>query len=287
MLALGVTAPPPRAIEVAGSSVRVLEAGAGLPVLLLHGNPNTAEVWADLVARLERRYRCVAPDLPGFGDSDVPEDFDASLASMARFVERVLHGAGLAEPVHLVVHDFGGFFGLAFAVRHPEMVRSITVLNTAFFADRRWHFWARVLRTPLLGELAMASMNRRGFAAQLRRAAPGLSGRQIDAIYDRITPGMKRMALRIYRAMDPEAFRGWEEELRDRAARVPVLVLWGDRDPYLPAAFAERFGPAEVHHLPDCGHWPQLEAPGEVAERLLAFLDRAHSSSSPAATSGL
>lgn len=251
--------------------IRYLDSGAGPPVLLLHGNPNTARVWADLTFRIEHRHQCLAPDLPGFGKSTVPQGFEVSLESMTRFVDGFLGAVGIAGAVRLVVHDFGGFFGLAFAVRHPEKVRSIAIFNTSFFSDRRWHFFARVLRTPLLGELAMALMNRRGFRREMRRSGPGLTDAQIDTVYACITPAMKRMALSIYRAMDAQAFRGWEDDLRELTARVPAIVLWGDRDPYLPTAFAERFGAQEVRHLPECGHWPHLEAVDEVAAWLLGF----------------
>lgn len=263
-----------RWLDLGGASIRYLAAGEGPPLVLLHGNPNTAQAWAGLVARLEHRYRCLAPDLPGFGKSGVPQDFDCSLESMAGFVERFVEAAGIAAPVVLVVHDFGGFFGLAFAVRYPDRVAAIAILNSAFFADRRWHFFARVLRTPVLGELAMALMHRRGFKREMQRSAPGLGDAQIDGVYADLTPAAKRMALRLYRAMDPAVFRGWEDELLQVTARVPTIVVWGDRDPYLPAAFAERFGAEEVHHLADCGHWPHLEAADEVAERLLAFFAR-------------
>jgi len=266
-------------VELEGARIRYLASGQGPPVLLLHGNPNRAEVWADLIARLEHSWRCLATDLPGFGQSGVPRGFDGSLEGMARFVDGFLEAARIDQPVRLVVHDFGGFFGLAFAVHHPDKVAALGILNTAFFSDRRWHFFARILRTPLLGELAMALMNRRGFKKEMRRSAPGLDDAEIDAVYAGITPAAKRMALTIYRAMDADVFCGWEDELRRLTARVPAIVVWGDRDPYLPAVFAGRLGAHEVHHLPECGHWPHLEAPGEVAARLLAFFARDSSTS--------
>ena len=259
-------------LDVRGAAVRLLDAGAGPPVLLLHGNPDTAEVWSPVIDRLRHRHRCLAPDLPGFGGSALPRDFEASLDGMARFVAGVVEAAvPVPGPLDLVAHDLGGPFGLAWAVRNPDRVRRIAVINTVFFSDYRWHFWGRVWRTPLLGELAMALLNRPGFEAELRRNS-GLSREQIRAIYARITPRMKRAVLRLYRALDPGAFRGWEDELIAlTAARAPTLVLWGDRDPYVPARFAERFGAREVHHLADCGHWPQLEDPDRTADRLLAF----------------
>lgn len=94
----------------------------------------------------------------------------------------------------------------------------------------------------------------------------------IAAVYRAFTASVRRMVLRLYRALDPSAFGGWDEPLRLLAARVPSLVLWGDRDTYIPSRFAEQFGAREVWHFPDCGHWPMVEIPQVVAENLMRHL---------------
>ena len=253
--------------------MRLVDRGRGPPVLLLHGNPDSAELWAGVIARLGPRFRCLAPDLPGFGRSAAPDDLDRSPDGMARFVAALLAAAGVVAPVHLVVHDLGGRYGLAWAVRHPARVRRIAVINSVFHADYRGHFWARVWRTPVLGELAMALLSRRGFARELRRGSPGLDPAYVRHAHGLFTPAVRREVLRLYRALDPEelAAGGWEEGLLRLTARAPTCVLWGDRDPYIPAAYAERFGAAEVHHFPERGHWLPAEAAEEVAERLARF----------------
>jgi pimeloyl-ACP methyl ester carboxylesterase len=259
-------------IEVQGASVHVVDVGAGPPLLMLHGNPNTSAMWRGVSERLRDRHRCLAPDLPGWGASSAPPDFDYSLESMAGFVDALLDAMGIAGPVDLLVHDIGGFFGLAWAVRHPARVRRICVTNTAFSPDFRWHFFGRVWRTPVLGELAMAMMTRFAFVREVRRGARLLSDEHIRGMYAEVDARTRRSILRLYRAIDPEVFCGWDEELRRLAERVPVLVVWGDQDPYIPVAFADRFGADRVVHLPDCGHWPPTEAPDELAAHLAAFL---------------
>jgi haloalkane dehalogenase len=87
-----------------------------------------------------------------------------------------------------------------------------------------------------------------------------------------VSPMMKRMVLRLYRATDPEVFIGWEDELLTLTARVPTIVLWGDHDPYIAEHFAERFGAQTVQHFPDCGHWIANEATDEVLQWLEEFL---------------
>lgn len=259
-------------VVVAGARVHVVDCGTGPPVLFLHGNPDSSDLWTDVIAHLSQHYRCLAPDLPGFGRSERPPDPDYSLAGMARFPEGLLDALSLTEPICLVVHDFGGPFGLAWALHHPERVRRIAVINTVFHADYRWHFWARVWRTPLLGELSMALMNRWTFAYELRRGSPGLTREQIGRVYALVSPSMKRTVLRLYRSVAAQVFAAAQRELLQMTAETPTLVLWGDRDPYIPRTYAERFGATEVHHFPDYGHWLPAESPGEVATALERFL---------------
>jgi len=266
-----------REIVVAGNTVALLEHGAGEPTLLLHGNPDSKEIWAPVLERLADCCHGFAPDLPGFHGSELPSGFDASLDAQARWVDGVVGALDLRSPITLVVHDVGGPYGLAWAVTHPEKVRRLVIMNTLFHASYRWHAWARVWRTPLLGELSMLAMNYPLFAAELRRGSRRLSAQQIREAYERIGPTTKRAVLQWYRAMDPEKLRGWEDRLGALVRQVPTLVLWGDHDPYIDRGFAERFGEGAganaVHHL-DVGHWVQAEAPDEVAARIRAHLAR-------------
>jgi pimeloyl-ACP methyl ester carboxylesterase len=255
-----------------GQGIHVKEQGTGAPVLFLHGNPDTCDVWDGVVQRMAGHHRCLAADLPGFGQSEVPHDFECSLEGLADWVNGLTMSLNIAEPIDLVVHDFGGIFGIAWAVRHPERVRRLAIMNTMFFPDYRWHFWARIWRTPLLGELAFAASTRTGVALEMRRASKRLPMAYARKAYDVMTPAMKRMVLRLYRAADPENLTPWQPGLTALMTRVPAIVLWGDRDPYIDKRFAERFGASQVHHFPAAGHWLQVEDPAAVADHLLAFL---------------
>lgn len=252
-------------VEVGGGEVALFETGdpCGAPVLLLHGNPDSHDVWDGLADRLARKgRRCLAPDLPGFGDSALPPEWDASLESGARWVRGVLDAARVDAPVDLVVHDVGGPMGLAFATRHPSAVRRVVIGNTIFQADYHWHFWARVWRTPLLGELSFAALNYPLFRREMRRGSPRIPDAYVRSAYEKMRgPAMRRAVLRWYRATDVEAFRAWEDPWRAVAREHPTLVIWGDRDPFIPSTNAERFGAAKVTHLPDAGHWAMLEEP--------------------------
>ncbi len=258
-------------VTVDGAEIFVRDEGAGPPVLLLHGNPDSADLWDGVISRLSPTHRCMAPDLPGFGRSSIPEGFDVSLSAMAAFVDRLVAALGVSEPLGLVVHDFGGLYGLSWAVEHPRKVSHVAVTNSIFTSRLRWHFWARVWRTPILGEASMLAMNRWLFAFELRRGSRRLSRQHIERAWAFVNKRTKRMVLELYRATDPENFRGWEERLHELATRVPVKVLWGLKDPYLDASLAGTFGTEDVEFFEEVGHWLPAEAPAEVADRILGF----------------
>jgi pimeloyl-ACP methyl ester carboxylesterase len=267
----GHTPATTRAVRVGSASINVTEWGAGPPVLLLHGNPDSGVMWDGVARRLGGRFHCIAPDLPGFGRSEVPEGYAPSLDGMAAFVEEFLNAAGVPRPLDLVAHDFGGPFAFAWAVKHPDAVRRIVAMNTVFFSDYTWHFWARVWRTPVLGEIAMAAMNKYGFTQELRRGSRALPQAHIDQTWSLMTPRMKREVLRLYRATDPKNFPAYERDFQALTKTKPTLVIWGDKDPYIAPSFAERFNARKVVHLPT-GHWAPVEAPAECAAAIGEFL---------------
>jgi haloalkane dehalogenase len=192
---------------------------------------------------------------------------------MAQFVEAVRRALGINTPLDFVAHDFGGPFAFAWAVNHSDAVRRMVAINTLFFSDYRWHFWARVWRTPILGELSMTLMNRVMFARELKRGSYGhIPQSHVDRTWGLITPRMKSEVLRLYRATNPEALRGWEDKLLELTARKPTLVIWGDKDPYIPTRYAERFQAKQVVHMAQVGHWPPVEVPKATAEHIGKFL---------------
>lgn len=244
----------------------------GRPVVLLHGNPDTHTVWESTCDLLDEQYRCIAPDLPGFGKTPPT---GVTLAEQARYITDLLDGLKL-DQVDLVVHDVGGPYGLAFATEHPERLRSITIFNTLFSRHYRWHFWARMWRRPVIGELVMKLMNRPLFIRETRRGSPRMPRAYAKHAYAQVTPASKAHVLKWYRAMNPEAMAGWDERFLANTAKTPKAVVWGDLDPFIPARNATTFGadPAHIHHHADCGHWVMLEEPlraaTAIAERLAA-----------------
>ena len=263
-----------RRLSVDGVETAVFESGSGPDVLFLHGNPDTHRVWSPVVEKLAAQHHCITPDLPGYGDSPAPADFDFSVAHQGQWVRALVSALGLSR-VHLVVHDIGGPHGLSFAAQHPEMLRSLTIFNTLFSPDVPWHFWARVWRTPILGELAMTFGSGALFVREMLKGTPKLKREYAEEAWTHYTPETRRQVLRWYRAMNlSTVLAGWDTRLRDAIEEVPSQVVWGERDIYIPPWVADRFG-APVHRVVDCGHWVMLENPEEAASRIAELVARA------------
>lgn len=136
-----------------GIRTRVLQAGdsaAREGVLLLHGNPGPSEDWEVVLPQIGGFARAIAPDMPGFGQADRPRRFDYSIDGYARFLGRLIDELAL-QRVHLVLHDFGGPWGLAWAARHPGRVASLSLVNVGVLPGYRWHKFAVIWRMPVIG----------------------------------------------------------------------------------------------------------------------------------------
>ena len=259
---------------VQGVSVYLADCGSGTPILFLHGAPDSAEMWNGVIERMKDGYRCFAPDLPGFGRSQAPANFTCSLENMAGFLDELIEKAAIPTPLNLVVADFGATYGLSWAVEHPQKVRRLAIAGGSNFSSRyRWHGMARLLRTPVLGEVAMATVTLPAQERMMRRNAPLLSAEYVRESYalSLAKPETRRMMLKLYRGINAQDFVGWEDRLQKLTAHVPTLVLWGDKDPFITPEYAEQFGNAQVEHFPENGHWLAVESPEIVVERLATF----------------
>ncbi len=267
-------------IELAGSPVfyrRAPVPGGGSPPeraapLYLHGIPTSSDDWRELLARTGG----VAPDLPGFGRTGKGGQLNLTLEGHADFIEALLAELEI-ERVQLVLHDWGAAGGLVFAQRHPDRVERIVLANALpLTGGFHWQGVARLWRRPVLGELAMGSVNRRLLARWLRRgSAPGQSwpDERLSAIWEQFDQGTQRAILRLHRDADEPTLLAAGGGLS--SLTMPALVVWGELDPWLPGtfgqAYAETLPNATWHPVAGAGHWPWLEDP-DVTERIAAFL---------------
>jgi haloalkane dehalogenase len=139
------------------------EAGAGSPVVFLHGNPMSSRVWREVLPDVAERARCLAPDLIGMGDSGKP-DIAYRFADHARYLDAWFEALALRDAV-LVGYDWGGSLAMDWAARHPSRVRGLVVFET-FLRPMQWKEWSpkgaelfRALRTPAVGEKMVLEAN--------------------------------------------------------------------------------------------------------------------------------
>lgn len=248
--------------------------GEGTPTVYCHGNPTHGGDWLPF---LERGGPAIALDLPGWGRSERPdpERFDYSMYGLASFFERFLEQLGI-ERRKLVVHDWGSL-ALIGAQRRPELLERLVLIDAVpLLPGYRWHWVAQVWRRRGLGELANATTSRSGMAMLLRLARGDRSPMPpafLDSIWEHWDTGTRRAVLELYRHADPPRLAAAGANLSRLAC--PALVLWGERDVYLPTRFARAYAAAlpdaTVELLPGVGHWPWIDRPGCV-DRVLEFL---------------
>jgi len=251
----------------------------GDPILCLHGFPESSYMWHRLLPALAAAgYRALAPDLPGFGDSepDPPGTWERHLEAVERFCE----GLGL-EQVALVVHDWGGLVGLRWACDNPSRPSAIVASDTGFFPDGKWHGLAKSLRTPGQGEELVAQFTREGVGAMMASLSSGFDEAAADEYWKAFaTPEGRQGVLDLYRSGDFEKMEPYRGKLAD--LNVPFLCLWGENDEFAPLAGAYRFrkeiSHAEVVVIEGAGHFVYADEPERCAEAIVAFLDSAHRS---------
>lgn len=199
---------------------------------------------------------------------------DYTLNAYATHLGAVIDQLGIST-VHLVAHDFGGPFALAWAATNPDRIASVTLINTGLLLDYKWHRLARVWRTPLAGELLMRSTTRGVARLLVRHDNPGLHGKWVNRIVEHLRPNAtKRAVLRLYRSTGAADMDALIEPLR--RADLEALVVFGADDVYIPVEQAQRqrrvFPRARIEILPGVGHWAWLEQPDRVAGLVVPFL---------------
>jgi haloalkane dehalogenase len=253
------------------------EAGEpGAPaVLLVHGYPESSYMWRSAVdAVAGAGWRAVAPDLPGYGDSepDPPGTWERHVEALERFRSAL----GL-DGVVLVTHDWGVMVGLRWACDHPGAARALCISDGGFFADRRWHDVANVMRTEGEGERLIEGFTREGFEAMMGQLSPGIRGEAVDEYWKGFESDERRQGhLDLYRSGDFDKLEPYEGCVA--ALGVPALVMWGARDRFAGVKMAHRFHDelpgSELIVFDEAGHFVWEDEPEATAQALVDFLGR-------------
>jgi pimeloyl-ACP methyl ester carboxylesterase len=269
-----------RDVSARGVRTRVLEAGSerAPALLLVHGLFTSHRSFEDLIDDLAVRFHVIAPDLPGFGESEKPSParyaygVEAHAESLADLI--AAFGVGRAS---VLGHAMGGAVALTLAAEHPELVQRL-VLEDALVYPYPMGFWARLPLVPVLGSFAFKQLyGRRIFRAMCRdevyspESPPPLE--RVDWHYDMLnTPSARESAHAVMLAtLDTRAVVA-------RLSRIvaPALVLWGRDDRVFPVASAHRLAreiPGAKLEIMDAGHAPHEERPREFLALLTEFLE--------------
>lgn len=250
-------------------------------VVFIHGNPGSSHDFRGLLAVVGEYARALAVDMPGFGQADKPHSFPQNAVGHATHLDGALAQLGITN-VHLVLHDFGGLWGLTWAAAHLDEVASVTLMDTGAIFEHRWHWPAQLWVRRPLGELAMRLSTPRTFKfiAQYayafkpwptRLPADFLAHMAKDFDVD-----TRDAVLRLYRASHHLAEFGEALAYVLRTQDIPALVIWGDRDHLLPVKHARQqlaaFPSARLLILKKAGHWPMITHAAETETAVTDFL---------------
>jgi pimeloyl-ACP methyl ester carboxylesterase len=273
-----------RKVTIQDHSLSFLDQGQGEAIVMLHGNPTWSFYYRNLVSLLQGNYRVIVPDHMGCGFSDKPQNYPYTLKTHIDNLETLLAERNI-EKFSLVVHDWGGAIGMGLAVRYPERVQSIVILNTAAFRSRRIPLRISICRVPLLGALIVRGFN--GFAraamhmAVVNKMAPPV----VQGYLEPYDSWANRVALLRFVQDIPLApgENSWQnlltiennlQQFRD----TPMLILWGGRDFCFNNHFYDewlhRFPGAEHHYFPAAGHFVLEDAFEPIAPLITTFFQK-------------
>jgi pimeloyl-ACP methyl ester carboxylesterase len=269
-----------------------VETGTGAPIVLLHGIPESWRAWERFLGPLEEAgHRVVAADLRGYNLSDKPRNARAYRGTLlAEDVVAMIRATG-SDRASVVGHSWGALSAWLFAMRYPEMLNRLVILNVPH--PQRWvralHSWRWLRRNPqilffqlpVVPEWLLGAFHQRALRRALERDLGGsesVDAGTIDRYVSALSePGALTGALNYYRAFLREnPWRlGWEMSVIE----APVLVIWGDQDkffsPEMAAPPAELVPNARVEIVEGARHWTHHDRPDVVTKLLVDFLGRA------------
>ncbi len=266
-----------RDVNARGARVRLLDAGEGPPLLLVHDYLSSRLSWEDALPRLTPRFRALVPDLPGFGDSEKPSAsrYPYGYEAFAESLVDVIAALGLSR-VSICGHGMGGAAALALACKHPSVVDKLVLVAPIVYPHRATPL-ARVASLPLLGPFAFKQLCGRGmfqghFKERVFASEEKIPWTRIDHLFHLFNvPAAREAAYATVRGL---------LDTRSLVARlprvtVPTLVVWGRDDRWVPMAHGRRLArelPKSRFEVLECGHSPPEECASAFADVTTAFL---------------
>ncbi|MFA9472411.1 MAG: alpha/beta fold hydrolase [Deltaproteobacteria bacterium] len=266
-------------IQVNNLRIHYLEAGEGEPILLLHGFPTSSHLWRNVMPELAKTHRAIAIDLPGYGLSDKPLDVKYNFTFFEHILEGFCDALGI-DDTHLVVHDLGGPVGLLWAVRHPERIKRLVILNTLVYPQTSWavKLFLIALRTPGVRDYLVSP---KGLVASMKFGVVHKGRLNREALTPYTAPFEDPAARQaLIKAGSGLSIQGLAEIARKLPGlKGPVRLIYAENDRILPdiAKTMQRLQRdlpgAELTALPNCGHFLQEDEPERVGKLISEFLN--------------
>jgi pimeloyl-ACP methyl ester carboxylesterase len=278
-------------LNIHGYNYHYLDEGRGEPILMLHGNPTWSFFYRELVKAFSPRYRTIVPDHIGCGLSDKPAEHDYAFRLQNRIddLDRLVRHLDLKEPITLVLHDWGGMIGCAWALANLEKVRRLVVLNTSGFlppGEKRLPLRLRLIRNfRPFARLTVLGLNLFARAAVYMapcKHLPRAVRAGLTAPYD--SPAHRLATLKFVEDIplkpgDPSyAVAAETDRQLHRLARLPMLICWGAHDFVFDGDYfnewRRRFPQAESHWLESAGHYLLEDVPETIVCLMTDFFNR-------------
>lgn len=267
-------------LKVEAGNLHYVDEGEGDPVLFVHGTPTWSFLWRQQIRPLSRHFRCIAPDHIGFGLSDKPSDFSYSPEAHADNLEKLINHLQLKN-ITLVVHDFGGPIGLRYALRHPENIKKLVIMNTWMWSLEQESRIMKISRF-MSGGVGKFLYLQLGFSARVllpqgynerRHLTKDIRGhyqKPLSSSSSRLGTWYFAKALH---ESNPYFSELWTQH--EKLRNIPKLILWGEKDKLLPLHFLDKwheaFPEAKIKRI-NAGHFLQEEKGGEVTNELKNFI---------------
>ncbi len=279
----------PKHIKTRGHALYYLDEGSGPPVLMVHGNPTWSFYYRHLVKKLSPDHRTIVPDHIGCGFSDKPDsrDYKYTLKSRVEDLDSLINNLDLNGKISLIVHDWGGMIGLAWALDHLDRIERIVITNTSgFFMPQDKKFPLRLWLLKYLAPFAVPAVQAGNiFSWAALYMAPGFPlSKQIKKGLTAPYNCWKNRIATLKFVQDIPLSPGDEsyplvkkvEDNLHQLEKIPMMILWGRHDFVFDLSFLRewkrRFPRVPVHQFDDAGHYLFEDKPGETAALIQKFM---------------
>ena len=267
-------------LQLQAGRMHYVDEGEGDPIVFVHGTPTWSFLWRQQIKPLSRTHRCIAPDHLGFGLSEKPTHFAYTTEAHADNLEKLIEHLQLKD-ITLVVHDFGGPIGLRYAIRHPENVKRLIILNTWMWSLEDEQQMMKVSKF-LSGGIGKFLYLRLGFSPRLLLPKGYHQRKHLTKdVHQHYLKPLSSAASRLGTWEFAKALHQsntyfnalWQQ--REKIRFIPKLILWGEKDSLLPINFSnkwqETFPEAKILKM-NGGHFLQEEKGGEVTDAIKQFI---------------